>query len=58
MIIQVEIKNIYGKELVYPLNFVNELYTLTGNKTLSHRQIEALKVLGFIFEIKQNTTVL
>jgi hypothetical protein len=58
MIIQVKIKNIYGKDLFYPLNFVNELYTLTGNKTLSHRQIEALKAIGFTFEIKQNTTVL
>jgi hypothetical protein len=58
MIIQIEVKNVYGKDLFYPVNFVNELYTLTGSKTLTHNHIIALKTLGFTFEIKQKTITL
>lgn len=49
--IQVIIKNVYGKDLVYPQNYKEEIRTLTGQKTLSTRQIEALQTLGI--EIRQ-----
>ena len=48
--IKVKIKNIYGKDLIYPLTYQQELFNLTGQKTLSNRHIEALKGLGFEFE--------
>ncbi|KKL58044.1 hypothetical protein LCGC14_2229320 [marine sediment metagenome] len=48
--IKVKIKNVYGSDLCYPLTYAKELETLTGNKTLTARNIEALKGLGFSFE--------
>lgn len=33
MIIQIEVKNVYGKDLFYPCNFINELQALTESKT-------------------------
>ena len=51
MVIKVKVKNIYGKDLVYPLGNKGYLITkLTGSKTLSALHIEALKALGFSFE--------
>ncbi|KKL19916.1 hypothetical protein LCGC14_2460670 [marine sediment metagenome] len=49
-IIKVKIKNVYGNNLCYPLTYAKELETLTGNKTLTARNVEALKGLGFSFE--------
>ena len=49
-IIKIKIKSVYGNELCYPLTYAKELETLTGNKTLTARNIEALKGLGFSFE--------
>ena len=40
----------YGKEHIYPITFKEELYQLTGKKTLSHGDIGALKAMGFTFE--------
>lgn len=54
MTIRVEIKNHYGTEHIYPLNRQKELRELTGQKTLSSRHIEALKALGFNFEVVTN----
>lgn len=53
--ITVEKKNVYGNELIYPTNYVIELQTLTGQKTLSFKHIHALKEMGFKFELSQNT---
>ena len=49
-IIKVKIKNVYRSDLCYPLTYAKELETLTGNKTLTARNVEALKGLGFSFE--------
>lgn len=51
MIIQVQIKDVYGKKLVYPITSQEDLKTLTGSKTLTNRHLQALKNLGFTFEI-------
>lgn len=42
-----EKRNVYGNELLYPVNHANEIEQLTGQKTLSERHIEALRKLGF-----------
>lgn len=42
-IIRVITKNSYGVDRVYPLNFKEPLYNLTGQKTLSGKQRQALK---------------
>jgi len=55
--IKVEIKTMYGTERIYPLTYVNEIASLTGAKTLSRRQIESLKAMGFSFEVANNVSV-
>ena len=52
-IIEVKIKTNYGRKSIYPLNYQKELFTLTGQKTLTEKNIEALKNLGFQFIVKQ-----
>lgn len=51
MTIRVKIVNQYGKERIYPVNRIKELETLTGTKTLTDKHIDALKSLGFTFEV-------
>jgi len=48
--IKVKIKNQYGVERIYPITHTEAITQLTGDKTLSPRHIEALKILGFTFE--------
>jgi len=51
MALQVQIRNVYGNELVYPVCEQAKLFTqLLGVKTFNHHQIETLKQLGYIFE--------
>lgn len=50
MKIQVQVKSVYGKQLVYPVSYKKELEDLTGKKTLDNKIIIALKNLGFTFE--------
>ena len=44
-LIKVKVKNVYGKELLYPLDFAQALEALTGQKTLTEKSVEALKEL-------------
>ena len=53
--IELVIKEHYGTERIYPLNYIPELQLLTGNKTLKREQIQALKNMGFVFSIRPNT---
>ena len=54
--ILVQVKNVYGKEMVYPIgDNAKALQLLTGQKTLSRRQVDALKGLGFLFETQGAT---
>lgn len=49
--IQITIKSYYGVECIYPQTYHEELLALTGRKTLQSRHIDALKAMGFTFEI-------
>ena len=49
-IITLDKRNVYGNDLLYPINYANELQALTGRKTLTNKHIEALKGLGFKVE--------
>lgn len=51
-IIQVEVRNVYGVDRIYPLTHTQALKQLTGTLTLSNQHVEALKALGFEFEVK------
>lgn len=52
MRMKLRIKDVYGVRRIYPLDFVQEIEALTGQKTLSNKQIKALKALGVEFEIE------
>lgn len=52
MIIYVEIKNVYGNETIYPACQQSKfLAELAGHKTLTNRDIDTIKKLGY--EIQQ-----
>lgn len=55
-VIIIEVKNVYGNDLVYCVSeHAESLYLLTGKKTLKEYDIVALKRLGF--KIEQKTKV-
>lgn len=53
MNIQIEIKNVYGNELIYVTasETAKTIQKLTGRKTLTRRDIQAFKELGFTFSL-------
>ena len=49
----IEIKNVYGNELIYPANdTADKLANLAGKKTLSRVDLAIIKNLGFDIVIK------
>lgn len=55
MKIQIEIKNIYGNETVYPACDKAKLFAkLAGTKTLTHAALCNIEQLGYEIEIKQH----
>ncbi len=48
-IIRVKTKTVYGNELIYPLDYQEQLKALTSRLTLTKSDITALKGLGFTF---------
>ena len=57
MTIEVKRKEVYGNTLTYVVNEKtrNSIKKLTGRKTLTNYDIEALKELGFVLVIEQAT---
>ena len=54
--ITVNIKNVYGNELIYPVCFNAKKFTsLTKNKTLSKKDIDIIKTLGYKVIVEQKT---
>ena len=54
--IQVQIKNNYGNEAIYPVCDTGKIFLeLTGTKTLSRHQIAIIKSLGYTVEVQQQT---
>lgn len=53
MKIIVEIKNVYGNELIYPVCEESKKFImLTGKKTLGRSDISTIKSLGYTVEVK------
>lgn len=50
-IIKLNVVRVYGKKLIYPLNYQTELAVLTCKQTLDMNDIKALKGLGITFEV-------
>ena len=50
--LQVNIKNHYGKDFIYPYCKQSEVFAiLTGKKTLSQNDINWIKTLGYTFKV-------
>ena len=51
MTIELELKNVYGNELIYIKDeqAKDAVQTLTGKKTIDHQDINALESLGLTF---------
>ncbi len=60
MTIEVERKEVYGNTLTYVKeeSVRNSIRKLTGRKTLTDYDIEALKELGFVLVLKQMTVTI
>lgn len=46
MQVRIQRKNVYGNELIYPVDHARDIERLTGKKTINNSDIEALKNLG------------
>ncbi len=56
MELEIEIKNVYGNLLIYPVNDKAELIAqLVKKKTLSENDIAILKELGYTFKVKSHS---
>lgn len=50
MELEIQIKNIYGRDVVYPVCEKAQLLTrLSGNRTLTEESIAVIKELGYTF---------
>lgn len=59
MSIQVQVKNVYGNELVYPIcSTAMKFANLLRTKTFTTHHVESIKALGYEFEIVQVKAVL
>ena len=60
MTIEVERKEVYGNTLTYVADesIRNSIKKLTGRKTLTDYDVEALKELGFVLVLKQMTVTI
>ena len=51
-----EVKNVYGKDLIYPsCSVANALIKLKNGKTFSKNDVEVFKALGLIVRFKART---
>lgn len=59
MSVQVSIKTIYGNQMIYPLCERAKLFaSMVGQKTLTMRDIEHIKKLGFSVQVQTQITEL
>lgn len=51
LVAAVEVRNVYGNEMIYPANFAAERFAaIAGKKTLSRADLTNIKGLGFAVE--------
>jgi hypothetical protein len=51
MVCEVEVRNVYGNEMIYPANYAAERFAaIAGKKTLSRTDLMNIKALGFAVE--------
>lgn len=59
MKIQVQIKQVYGKDTIYPIcDNAKKFAALLGTKTITFKALQGIKSLGYSIEVINNTTSL
>lgn len=59
MQVQVQIKNIYGNQTIYPVCEKAKVFaSMVGQKTLTTRDIEHIKKLGYTVQVVQEPVTL
>lgn len=59
MTIQVKVKNVYGNETIYPVCATAQAFAeLARQKTLTTREINLIKRMGYTIEVVQDKVVL
>jgi hypothetical protein len=59
MKIQVQLKNVYGRETIYPVCVSAKIFaSIAGQKTLTEREIQKIKDLGYTVEVVSHKAVL
>jgi copper chaperone CopZ len=54
MKITIQIKNVYGKEAIYPICEKGKIFAeIAGTKTLTRQTIQQIKSLGYEIEVMQ-----
>ena len=54
----VEIKNVYGNEVIYPVNSVAQMFAaIAGTKTLTRAVVQQIKALGYSFQVVNQATI-
>lgn len=52
--VQVQIKSIYGNEMIYPVCEAAKVFaSMVGQKTLTRRDIDHIKKLGYTVDVVQ-----
>ena len=52
MIAQVQIRNVYGEEKIYPADAATRIFAeIAGTKTLTRQTISRIKALGYVVEV-------
>lgn len=55
----VEVKNVYGNQVIYPINEIAKTFAkLAGTKTLTIAAVELIKTLGYIVRVSQPVVTL
>lgn len=59
MRITVEVRDIYGNRVIYPLCEAARLFAqIAGTKTLTQQSIKCIKALGYSIDVKQQEVTL
>ena len=52
MTIQIEIRNVYGNETIYPANATSDIFArIAGTKTLKRETLKLAEALGYKIEV-------
>jgi hypothetical protein len=59
MLVLITVRNVYGKETIYPANETARIFTsIAGKKTLDHADLKSIQALGYEIKVEPNQLVI